>query len=395
MTADALQSVLGTSGLVCLWTAVVLRCPYAVRHPAQRGLWLAVATAALAMTLTTSIGSVVPEAALGLAGNLTGMVSAGAVLGFVITIVGGRRLHTWACGTVAAAALTLTVLGVTSGAHLSYGTITEIPPAATAYRLLLIGTHLAVNAACVAVCWRYGRGSSRSPLALGLRLFGIGTVLAELYWLRLFAGLFTTSDALLRYQPTLMSLHGILRAAAVLVPTAVAVRRAAADVRTIWRLWPLWRELVDAVPHVALGRPRPRLHEILWPRAPWKLLAYRKVVETRDAILVLHGHAGPAVTAAARGTVAAAALPAERAEATLLACVLREARRARLAGLPPAGPHPPEPLGTGLGNGSLGDERTFLLRLAESYATPPALTFAPPRSLPRDEDRRDERRQCA
>ncbi|MEU7135712.1 MAB_1171c family putative transporter [Streptomyces sp. NPDC046261] len=390
MTTDAPVHVLESTGAICLWIAVIVRCPYAVRHPPQRGLWLAVATAALAMTLPLLSGLPgTPAPALLLARSLAGMVSAGAVLCFVVTIMGGRRIRAWACGAVAAVALALALLGLTTAAHRSYGTVATMPPAATAYWLLLICTHLTVNAACVAVCWRYATGHrSGSALALGLRLFGIGTALAGLYWLRLFAGLFTASDALLGYQPLLMALHGILRAAAVLVPTAVALRQAARDIRTVWRLWPLWRELVDAVPHVALARARPRLTEILWPRASWKLLAYRKVVETRDAILVLRDYTEPRVTRAARATVAAAPVrgPAA-AEAAVLACVLREARHAKLTGLPRTAAHPPEPLGLGLGNGGLDDERIFLLRLAEAYASPPALTFAPHRALPRDDHR--------
>ncbi|MFI9235005.1 MAB_1171c family putative transporter [Streptomyces sp. NPDC053079] len=390
MTADAPFHALEGAGAICLWIAVIVRCPSAARHPPQRGLWLAVATAALAMSLPLLSGlpgTDPPAPALLLARSLTGVVSAGAVLCFVVTIMGGRRIRAWACGAVAAVAVTLAVLGATTGAHRSYGTLAAMPPAATAYWLLLTCTHLAVNAACVAVCWRYARGRrSGSALALGLRLFGIGTALAGLYWLRLFAGLFTASDALLRYQPLLMALHGILRAAAVLVPTALALRQTASDIRTVWRLWPLWRELVDAVPHVALARTRPRLTEILWPRDSWKLLAYRKVVETRDAILVLRDYTDPSVTRAA--VAAAPPRGAAPAEATVLACVLREARRAKLAGLPRTGARPPEPLGLGLGHGSLDDERIFLLRLAEAYASPPALTFAPPRALPRDDHRK-------
>lgn len=53
MAADltAFGNWLALPSVVCLWAAVLLRAPGALRSPQQRGLWLAVATAAAAMTL--------------------------------------------------------------------------------------------------------------------------------------------------------------------------------------------------------------------------------------------------------------------------------------------------------------------------------------------------------
>ncbi|MEW2260756.1 DUF6545 domain-containing protein [Streptomyces sp. NPDC047869] len=38
---------------------------------------------------------------------------------------------------------------------------------------------------------------------------------------------------------------------------------AARDARAMWRLYPLWRDLVEAVPHVALDAPRSRFRQVL------------------------------------------------------------------------------------------------------------------------------------
>lgn len=81
---------LAVPSVVILWLAVLLRAPGALRSPQQRGLWLAVATAAAAMTLNlpavvTYATSRDPDYAhtVGLVRNLIGVLSAGAVLYFV------------------------------------------------------------------------------------------------------------------------------------------------------------------------------------------------------------------------------------------------------------------------------------------------------------------------
>ncbi len=73
-------------GLGCLWIAVGIRARSAVRSPRQHGLWLAVAAAAVAMTLSLdaverAVFAVTgPTRLVGLGRNLVGVLSAGAVL---------------------------------------------------------------------------------------------------------------------------------------------------------------------------------------------------------------------------------------------------------------------------------------------------------------------------
>lgn len=95
----ALGDWLAVPSVVLLWCAVLLRAPSAVRSPEQRGLLLAVATAAAAMTL--NLPDVVeaaqrdPDTAhlVGLVRNLIGVLSAGVVLYFVSAATRGRRLR--------------------------------------------------------------------------------------------------------------------------------------------------------------------------------------------------------------------------------------------------------------------------------------------------------------
>ncbi|CAL9589823.1 hypothetical protein SUDANB120_05222 [Streptomyces sp. enrichment culture] len=386
----ALGDALAVPSVVCLWAAVLLRAPAALRSPQQRGLWLAVATAAAAMTL--NLPAVVAHAmrdpahshAVGLTRNLIGVLSAGAVLYFVAAATRGRALQIAAWTGTAVWLAALAVLDAAAPAHGTHTIPAQGDPVpSTAYWLLLIAAHLIANTVCVALCWRYsGRTESRA-LAFGLRLFGLGTALAGVFWVAFLAKALFGSTWAMPAMPLTMNLHGLLRAAAILVPTLFTLRGTAADTATAWRLWPLWRDLVQAVPHVALTKPRAgRLLELLWPPVPRNLLVYRKVIETRDAILILGDYVAPGIPELAAAHVTVRGVPEPRRSAAALACVLKEAREAKLAGrsgmpgpaaqwvLPAAMQTPAE--GTGLE-----DEARFLVDVARAYGSPETTAFAP------------------
>ncbi|MGW1635362.1 MAB_1171c family putative transporter [Streptomyces lavendulae] len=391
MAADlaALGDWLAVPSVVCLWAAVLLRAPGALRSPQQRGLWFAVATAAAAMTL--NLPAVVAYAtsrepgyahAVGLVRNLVGVLSAGAVLYFVAAATRGRRLQlaSWAGTLLWLGALV--ALDAAAPGHTAHTIPAAGPPVPSlAYWLVLISAHLIANTVCVYVCWCYGRRAESRALAAGLRLFGLGTALAGLFWFAyLLKALFGSTRAM-PALPLMMNLHGLLRAAAILVPTLFTLRRTTADTVTAWRLWPLWRELVQAVPHVVLSEPRTgRVLELLWPPVPRNLLVYRKVIETRDAILILGEYVPPGLPERARRHVAGSLVPEQRVTAAALACVLKEARRAKLAG---GSGQParatalelPAAMQTSGEGGGLEDEARFLVDVARAYASPETTAF--------------------
>ncbi|NEB99516.1 MAB_1171c family putative transporter [Streptomyces anulatus] len=385
MTSDpgvSFAALLSALGTVTLWSAVLLRAPSALRSPNQRGLWLAAAAAAAAMTLHWPVlHARLPlfDAYLhhlDLARNLIGVVSAAAVLHFVTMATASGRLKKSLYVLTAGALTALVLLDATAPAHglhlvVDRGTATPSVP----YWLVLTGTHLLANGVCVAMCQRYGARADDPQLRAALWLFGLGTAVAGLYWAGQLVRLLTDAPWVTPLLAPAMGMHGLLRAAALLVPALCAVRRAGTDIATIWRLSPLWRELIDVVPEVALSRPRPRVLDVLWPLAPWRLVAYRKVIETRDAILILQGYADPDTADTARARAAAARVPAARRQAHVLACLLRAARVAGRAGPHRASP-PQQP--TGPGPRDLADERRFLLDVAEAYRAPGTSRFAVP-----------------
>ncbi|MGW1865971.1 MAB_1171c family putative transporter [Streptomyces mauvecolor] len=374
MTAELeyLGKWLSEPSVIVLCVAVLLRAPAAVRCQQQRGIWLATASAALAMLLNlpslTAFAlhhGILPHC-IPLAKNLLGVISADAVLYFIASSTISSRLLT-AVLWLTTFSVTPTLLMLTIVAD--HGPQPGIPDTSSplpslAYWLILISTHLVTNTLCVHVCWQYG-GRAKTPLlAASLRLFALGTGFAGLYWIALLMHLTMGSNWPLPYMPLLMGVHGLLRAAAILTPLLLAVQGAVSDIKTAWNLWPLWRDLVKSVPHVALTSPRTRVRDLLWPGVPRKLIVYRKVIEARDAILVLSDYITPGVLSRARSHLAEAGIPDSNVDAAVLACVIRDAQQAKIKGTFPR-PHQTN-LFIG-GSGDLASEKVFLLELARAY----------------------------
>ncbi|GGY38737.1 hypothetical protein GCM10010363_19460 [Streptomyces omiyaensis] len=379
-------------GCLCICIAALLRAAPSLRSADQRGLWLAVATAGVAMVLDLPVVTGTARDLTGtghavdLVRNLTGVVSAGAVLFFVSAPVGSRRLRAGLFGATGTVMVVLTVLDLTAPAHPAHSVIAAGGPAPSfAYWLTLIGTHMVANAVCLIVCCWYGLRTDDRLLAAALWLFAAGTAFAGLFWTGRLLRLVLDVEWVWPYLPLMINLHAVLRATAILVPTVVALVRAVTDARTVWSLWPLWHALVGAVPHVVLTGRRTRLLELLWPPIPRRLLAYRKLIEIRDAMLELDHYVPTGLTLLARDHVRRHGLTPAQADAAVLACVMKEARRAKLAGVSrcameaesfPRGAAPllltrqDHPT-------TLTAEKTHLIDLARAYTSPPARSFAP------------------
>lgn len=394
MTPEAVRALgdrLQLISVLCVWFAVLVRAPSAYQSPRHRGLWLALATAGAAMTLSlTPVRDAVPrlsgiEDAVALTANLFGVLSVVAILDFVGVATGGarargnrggnvggeagdrsgRRVRVVLLGSASAVVGVLVLCDLTVPPHTGHGIPPHGPPVPSlTYWLLLIATHTIADVLCVWVCYTHSRRHDDRSIATSLRLFGLGTAFAVVYWTGFLLYLPTRSAWILSVQPIVMALHGVLRAAAVLIPTVLAVRRESREAAVFWQLWPLWRDLVRAVPHIALSAPRPRLLELIWPRGSWALLAYRKIIEIRDAFLVLRDCFPPQLLQSARHYAKASRVPARDVEATVVACLLRRVlREARV-------PRPPSSLDvsvTATGGEVLADDTDFLLCVARAY----------------------------
>ncbi|MFK4146484.1 MAB_1171c family putative transporter [Streptomyces sp. NPDC004065] len=348
MSVTELASLAGFWSVLSLWFALIWRARPALHQPHQRGLWLTVLAATIAITLfqprvvhrLTGAGAEVHTVSL--CRNLIGVVSAGLVLLFMVDPTRTRRLRRSVTVGLAAALGSLLVLDVLQ-LEPPDGPASVQAPAdpASAYWLILIGTHVVGDAVALVVCWLYSTRTQDRDLVWSLRLFAVGSVLAVVFWFGYLWHLYVRAPHLLPYLSLIMGVHGFLRAASLLVPTATALLRSANALRTTWRLWPLWRDLMAAVPHVALARPqRTRLREVLRPRSSLALQAHRQTIETYDAILDLQRYVRPDAYERAHRHARRTGVPEDRLVSAALAGALDQARAAKLAGVPPADPCP-------------------------------------------------------
>ncbi len=357
-------------GTGAIWIAVLLRIPAARRDRRQRGLCIAVAAAAAAMTLRLrpvdgALDVVTRDPHMTqLAMHLFGAFSAVVVLDFLRVVTGSgpprKRLHLLG----AALLLSLVVLDAMAPPH-AQDTIAPhgAPLPSLEFWLTLQGMHLAADTTCAVVCWRHSRRSVKGPLRTSLALFGLGTAFAALFWVGYLLYIPLRAPWIPPLLSLAMGLHGLLRAASIAIPTLLDTRRALDDARKLHQLWPLWRDLVDAVPSVALCKPRNYLGEILRPQGPRDLIIYRRLVEIRDAILVLREYV-PADRAATRAPGSSGSFPGD---AHALARMLKEARQAKLAGV---APHTDPARLTHSGGPDLAAETAFLIRVATAYRSP-------------------------
>ncbi len=361
-----------------LWIAVVLRAPSVVRRPRQRGLWLAVATAAAAMTLSLVSGRLVGRTdafhAVSLLTNLFGVVSASAVLAFVVTATGsGRRYRNALYLTTVGVILALVGVDRLAPVHAEHGVAQMgscLP--GQVYWLMLIAAHLAADSVCAAVCGHYSRRSDNRVTRATLFLFGLGTAFAGMYWIGQALRLALGVDRIAVLLPFCLVLHALLRASAIMIPVVSAARRTVRRIVTVWRLWPLWHDLTSLVPHVVLGRRRSRAAELLRPQGSFSLLEYRKIIEIRDALLVLQEYCPPSAPDRARAHLRTVRTPAVGEDAAVLACVLRHARRAMLDQVSPQAA-PVEAVAFSAAD--LHEEASFLVQVAAAYFAPGVRDF--------------------
>ncbi|MDX3639991.1 MAB_1171c family putative transporter [Streptomyces sp. MB09-02B] len=368
LAGDRLQ----TLGTLTMWAAILLRAPHALVSQRQRPLWLIILAAAVANSLDLEQTGYLLDRwgwdghGMDLVRNVCGVVSAVILLEFTGSVTGDRTLRRRLRVVAASVVPAVIVLDIASPPHAAHSVgAGGTPTPSTAFWLLIVVTHLAANWVCALVCLRHLRDSGNRRLRAAVILFSSGTLFASLFWLSVLCQLAAGPSWPLSLKPFLLALHGLLTSAALTIPTVAAIRQAVTESWSCWRIWPMWRELMDACPNVALSQPRPRLLAVLSPKGKRRLLLYRQVVEIHDAMLVLHDYAPAEVHARARHLFASKSQGTDRA-ATALAHLLKEARRAKLAGDPPrrhAGAV------SGPGCADLSEERAFLTRVACVYAT--------------------------
>ncbi|MFH8406266.1 MAB_1171c family putative transporter [Streptomyces sp. NPDC018019] len=362
---------LENAGIVALWAVVLARAPRGLTDRAQRPLWFAIVMIALAMSMhlepvTAVLARLVPGAHwVDLSTHLFSIVDAAAVLWFIFQAAGRQRRTALVFGVALAVMAALVVLDVTGPPH-ARNQITpspDIPSVPDAYWWVFFAFHLTADTTCGFVCWTQGRTGAPRLLRYGLRLFGTGILLASLLWVLKLGYLFTRSPVFSPLFSPVTGVEALFIAAGVALPLVAGARQLWQD-RTSYRgLAVLWRELTAVTPDVVLG-PGGRLRNAV---LPLQLRLYRRVIEIRDAMIVLRDYVGPATLDGVRRHVAEQAVPAHLADAHVTACWLAAALHARRNG---AAPRAQTVNLAGPGAGDLGAEVRHLLRIADAYGSP-------------------------
>lgn len=331
--------------LIMLWTVTIWRAPSARRSVKQRALWVAFAALTLSMTLR------LPGVMHGLderaeVNNLStlvkhwlGMIAAGAVVDFVIAIArpeseSGRRVRPRHYAAMTAMALMAALFQLVPRER----EVDDFFEAnvgeswATAYYLVFV-IYLGIAMATASwLFWGSARLANARWLRVGVRLMGIGTAVGVLYTvvraLYLVCRLFgivgvdaddavDTATDLLKY----LAIGFILVGSS--IPAFGVAWRGIRDWRRLRALQPLWRDLTAATPGIVL---KTRLL-----RSP-RLQLHRRVIEIRDACLVLAPYAPSEVREAAKTAADAAGFEPEAAGPAAEALWLRAARQAKVQG---------------------------------------------------------------
>lgn len=348
---------------VLAWTAVAYKLPITRRgpqHAARCAHWLTLLCLALALTV------LLPPVYHGL-NHLSGVPNLARLLGNSLMLIAcwmaqaflrhlgpsdeGVRLTISRSGWALVGALAL-MAGLFARAPVEqeafdftrrYGST----PYVLEYRLVFLISLSLELISVIRLASRFARATDRPPLSLGLHLVALGCLVGVGYAAH--EGLRTAALRLEVGEPLPASdlITGLLVASAValtLVGSTIPTWGARAGIPALYRwlsryrayrrLYPLWRDLYQANPEIALLPAPTALADALTVRDLGFRL-YRRVVEIRDGHLALRPYLDPRVAASAQRLCQDAGLSGEEAHTTIEAAGLAAALRARAERQPP------------------------------------------------------------
>lgn len=375
-----------------LWSATAWRTPAAWRNPAKRPLWAAFfVLAAEALIAPATPGYLIDHYSgvhnlVSLLRNLAAVAAAACVVALLHDVAGSevaRLARLRPRKTIPAATmLAMTALFfVAPRPNEVYDPFVSYArdPWIIAYGTVWLAYFMGALVVATRLAGSWARNVDEKAMRIGLRLIQAGTSCGLVYAVHRLGMLFAHGVG---WSPIPVApdteLSELLVAAAVLLivvgsslPAYAKVRRAQRDRAALIRLFPLWLDLTEAVPHVRLDAARGQRLDRLDPRNLHDRL-YRRIIEIRDALLTLNEHASAPLRDEARQHVAAAGLIGARADIATEACWLRAARNARTRGEQPAGEYRPP----ASGGRDLAAEAAALFDLSDAYHSDLAHRFA-------------------
>ncbi|MFK4272505.1 MAB_1171c family putative transporter [Streptomyces milbemycinicus] len=364
-------------GIVALWSVAIARTPQALRRSEQRPLWFAIVLIAVAMSMhlepvTAVLARFVSSAhRIDLIKHLVSILDAAAVLWFILQAAGRQRrtIPVFSIAVLVMGALALLdILGPPHDRN-QIAPSSDTPSVPDAYWWIFFAFHLIADTICGFVCWSYGRRNIPRLLRYALRLFGTGILLASLLWVLKLAYLVTRSTVFAPLFSPVTGIEALFMAAGAALPLM-------AQLRQWWRyrsayrgLELLWRDLTAATPDVVFAAGS-RLRAV---GVPLQLRLYRRVIEIRDAMIVLRDYVSSATLHQIRRHADRDDdVQAHLVDAYVTAYWLVAALQARRDG---RAPHAQEANLTGDGAQELTEEIGYLLHIAAAYQSPSVRTY--------------------
>ncbi|MBT2477743.1 MAB_1171c family putative transporter [Streptomyces sp. ISL-94] len=369
---------------VLAWSVVIWRAPSAFTTRANRALWATFVAAAVGLSTRPPWIARVLETITGIGDvtllikHLAGVVAASFLLDYVHAI--HRRPHQARASRLrlmftGAAMVVLTLLFIFVLPHDftgAYGIDAHYGhPGVQLYLAVFYAVYAVSTLQATVLFWSNRGNVPPGALRAGVTCLAAATANGLLYTLyRIYfvlrEGDSTTFDAEGNPVPLTDPICELLPAVSVVllvlgvsIPPTRALLRYFRDQYALWRLHPLWADLVTAVPHVVLGSPSSRVRDLFTPGDRSLDVAHRAFA-IRDAALALRDDT-PSAPPASSGPDTGTDEDPARTEAQWL----RAAVQQRAQNLP--APALPATLHRTTGGRTPREEIAWLLRVAAAY----------------------------
>jgi hypothetical protein len=268
----------------------------------------------------------------------------------------------------AAGATTAAILWIYIAAHPHNPRPGHAPELPLGYFILVSGFSVVAEVVCAVVCGYGARRADHWAMRWALFALAVGWSANALPWLLNIVWLVSHDPAWIAWFSEIDGVSAIGISVGAALPLVAAIQQSVQHRAAYRRLGPLWRSLTDAVPDVRLTQPATSR-----PLHPARLRLYRRVVEIRDAMIVLRSYVSVDDMQAAHEHVERHAVPDELRDASITACWLVAALHYRQQGHTPATRTDNI---AGVGGDNFEQEVQFLLQVADAYSQGLARTYA-------------------
>lgn len=355
---------LETASIFAMWLVVVLRLPQVIRNLKQRPLWTAVVLMAVVTTLYLDVAQQALADHIGayaayLGTHLATVVSAAAILYFIMAANGYRRYAPW---LYAATGVTIAVLlWVYIAEHPRNPRPGHAPELPLGYFILVSGFSVVALVVCALVCGYGARRADNWTMRWALFALTIGWAANALPWLLNIVWLVTRDLGWIAWFSQIDGISALGLSIGAALPLVPAIQQSFHNSNAYRRLGPLWQSLTDAFPDVRLTQPA--ISQALYPV---RLRLYRRVVEIRDAMIVLRSYVSADDMQAAHEQVERHKVPDAVVDASVTACWLVAALHYRQQGRTPVTQTDNI---AGVGGDNFEQEIEFLLQVADAYSS--------------------------